>query len=61
MSAESKRGKKAESRQRESQKLIAKKNFVLCQNEYIRVIKEGDDLADVPERFHPNLVTEGVL
>jgi hypothetical protein len=41
--------------------LIAKKDFVISQNEYFREIKTGDDLADVPERFHDNLKVEKVL
>ena len=41
--------------------LTAKKDFEIHQNGYDRVIKVGDDLSDVPELFHPNLRTEGVL
>jgi len=41
--------------------LIAKKDFTLHHNEYRRTIKVGDDLSDVPELYHPNLRTEGVL
>lgn len=40
---------------------LAKKDFVICQNEYFREIKAGDDLSDVPEKFSQNLKTEGVL
>ena len=45
----------------EASPLIAKRAFVICQNEYFREIKEGDDLSDIPVRYHPNLKTEGVL
>ena len=41
--------------------LIAKKAFVICQNEYLRKIQEGEDVSDVPERFLVNLKTEGVI
>lgn len=41
--------------------LVAKKDFRITQNDYDRVIKAGDDLADVPEVYHPNLKTEGVI
>ncbi len=41
--------------------LIAKKDFVIRQEPYLRVIKVGDDLSDVPEKYHVNLRTEGVL
>lgn len=41
--------------------LTAKKGFTIRHNEYFRVIKEGEDLADVPKTYHPNLKTEGVI
>lgn len=41
--------------------MTAKKDFEIHQNDYHRVIKEGDDLSDVPECYHQNLKTEGVL
>lgn len=41
--------------------LIAQKNFTIHQNGYVRHIKAGDDLSDVPETYHQNLRTEGVL
>jgi hypothetical protein len=44
-----------------SSSLVARKSFVICQNDYLRTIQPGDDLSDVPERFIPNLKTEGVL
>lgn len=50
-----------ETKKKAATKLVAKKNFEIFQNEYHRVIKVGDDLSDVPERFHENLKTEGVL
>ncbi len=42
-------------------KLIAKKDFVIAFNDYYRAIKTGDDLTDVPDSFHPNLITEGII
>ena len=41
--------------------LIAKKDWVLFQNEYHRVIKQGDDCSDVPEQLKSALRTEGVI
>lgn len=42
--------------------MIAKKDFVIHQNETHIEIKAGDDLAGkIPEHFHENLKTEGVL
>lgn len=41
--------------------LVAKKEFMIVQNEYRREIKVGDDLKDVPEKYHANLATEGVI
>jgi len=39
----------------------AKRDFLIVQNEFRADIKEGDDLGDIPERFHQNLKTEGVI
>lgn len=39
----------------------AKKDFEIHHNDYHRVIKAGDDVSDVPEHYHPNLKTEGVI
>lgn len=44
-----------------SDALIAKKAFVICHNEYMRKIEAGEEIGDVPEIFHQNLKTEGVL
>lgn len=44
-----------------SSKLTAKKDFVLCHNDYLLSIQVGDDLSDVPECYHQNLISEGVL
>jgi hypothetical protein len=44
-----------------SQSFIAKKSFVICQNEYFRRIEVGENISDIPERYIPNLITEGVL
>lgn len=41
--------------------LIAKKDFVISHNEYVKKIKAGDDISDVPVLYHENLRTEGVL
>lgn len=41
--------------------LIAKKAFIIRHNDYYREIKPGDDLSDIPELYHENLKTEGVL
>ena len=40
---------------------LAKKDWEIVQNDYIRTIQKGDDLSDVPERFTAALVAEGVL
>lgn len=40
---------------------IAKRDFVIHQNEFHFEIKEGDDLSEIPERFHQNLKTEQVI
>lgn len=42
-------------------RLLAKKDFVVSQNDFHLEIKEGDNLVDVPERFLENLKTEGVI
>lgn len=41
--------------------LIAKKDFEINHNVYFRKIKKDDDLSDIPEIYHPNLATEGVI
>ncbi len=41
--------------------LIAKKEFVICQNGYFREIKEGEDISDVPAIYYDNLKTEKVI
>ena len=53
--------KKKKFEQLDKPELIAKKDFVINHNEYHRTIKVGDDLSDVPELYHQNLKTEGVL
>ena len=42
---------------------IAKKDFLIVQNDYRCTIKEGDDIEElgVPKRFFDNLKTEGVI
>lgn len=42
-------------------KAVAKRDFEIVQNGYHRVIKAGEDVSDVPIRFHENLRTERVL
>ena len=41
----------------------AKKDFSINHNDYSLVIKEGDDLdlSSIPEIYHQNLKTEGVI
>lgn len=41
--------------------LVAKKDFTISHNEYVRKIKAGEDISDVPSHYHDNLRTEGVL
>lgn len=50
-------------RQKEDEvlKLIAKKDFEICHNDYYRKIKVGDDLSDVPKKYLENLKTEKVI
>ena len=40
---------------------IALKDFVITQNEFRADIKTGDDLSDIPVKYHDNLKTEGVI
>jgi hypothetical protein len=43
-------------------KKIALKDFHIFQPPHADIkIKEGDDLAKIPEMFHNNLIAEGVL
>lgn len=58
----------AEKKKREAEKvevpkseMIAKRAFLIVQNEYARQIQAGDDVSDVPPRFHENLRTEKVI
>jgi hypothetical protein len=45
-----------------SSKLIALKDFHIFQPPHADIrIKEGDDLAEIPEMYHNNLIAEGVL
>lgn len=46
---------------KEPQKLLARKAFVINQNGYRRVIFQGEDISDVPEKYHANLKTENVI
>jgi hypothetical protein len=40
---------------------LAKKDFTIRHNNYLREIKKGDDVSDVPVIYLENLKTEGVL
>ena len=42
-------------------RVIAKRDFVIHQNEIHIVIKAGDDLSHVPEKYLENLKTEAVI
>lgn len=57
----SKSKKEQEDRPVNTTKLIAKKDFTICFNEYSRKIEAGEEIGDVPEIFHQNLKTEGVI
>ena len=41
--------------------LPAKKDWVFCQNDYYREIKQGDDVSDMTENMLLSLKTEGVI
>jgi len=42
--------------------VLALKDWHICHPPHCNVrIKEGDDLSDVPEMYHENLKTEGVM
>lgn len=45
------------------EKLIAKKDFLIVQNDERYEIKEGDDIKDlkIPSRFYDNLKTEKII
>lgn len=43
------------------EKLAAKKDFVLLQNDVHIIIKAGDNLTGIPKRFMENLKAEGVI
>lgn len=42
-------------------RLIAKRDFVIHQNDVHIEIKAGDDLSSVPEKYLENLKTEAVI
>lgn len=46
-----------------SKKIIAKKDFVICQNEHYYEIKKGDNITElnIPSRFYENLTTENII
>lgn len=41
--------------------MIAKRDFTISHNEYLRKIKAGEDVSDVPSVYHENLKTENVI
>lgn len=43
------------------QELKALKDFKIVHNGYVKEIKKGEDISDVPPMYHPNLKTEGVI
>jgi len=47
--------------QKEDTKLVAKKDFVISHNGYLKKIETGADISDVPSMYHANLKTEGIL
>jgi hypothetical protein len=53
--------KKEKDKPKEKELLKAKKDFIIKQNEYMRVIRAGESIADIPEVYHANLKTEGVI
>ena len=46
---------------KKSKKLKAKKDFLIVQNDERYDIKEGEDISDIPAKFHANLKTENVI
>lgn len=44
-----------------AREMLAKRDFLIHQNEHHIEIKAGDDVSGVPEKFWPNLITEGVI
>jgi hypothetical protein len=53
--------KKEEKKEIKDEKLVAKKDFIINQNDHHFNIKKGDELSLVPKHFLPNLKTEGVI
>jgi hypothetical protein len=45
----------------QSKRMIAKRDFVIHQNDVHIEIKAGDDLSSVPEKYLENLKTESVI
>ena len=43
--------------------IIARRDFVICQNEHYYEIKEGDNVKElgIPSKFYDNLKTEKVI
>lgn len=44
-----------------NEKLIALKDFKIVHNDFVKEIKKGDDLSDVPKAYIDNLKTEKVI
>ena len=53
----------SENRVAKKDKMIAKKDFLIVQNDERYDIKKGDDIVElkVPKKFHDNLKTEQVI
>lgn len=58
---ESKSKKSIQMASKKDEILIAKKDFLIVQNDIKIEIKEGQPLPEVPFRFLENLKTEGVI
>lgn len=48
-------------KQKEKKEMIAKKDHVILQNDFYLVIKAGDDLKGIPEKYIPTLKAEKIL
>lgn len=61
MKSQSHKKKDFEAPDKKAGDLIAKKDFVIHQNDFHREIKKGENLSDIPERYLQNLKVEGIL
>ncbi|MGR3179924.1 MAG: hypothetical protein ACUZ8E_17930 [Candidatus Anammoxibacter sp.] len=57
------KSKKESEKEVGSSPMIALRDFIICHNEHLFKIKEGDDIIKlgVPQQFHINLKTENVI